>query len=302
VIEAALDAVRPAAEAKAIQLQLVLNPSVGLISGDADRLQQVVWNLLSNAIKFTPKGGRVEVRLSRLNSQVAIIVSDTGQGISPEFQGFVFDRFRQADMGLTRKHGGLGLGLAIVRHLVELHGGTVEVDSPGEGLGSVFTVKIPLLPVRNGHEKARSEITPTGHEEGVLDPAPALMGLRVLLVDDEADARDLLTAIFERAGAEVRSAASTAQALEVFRAVEQWQPDILVSDIGMPYEDGYTLIRKVRALDSERAAQIPAVALTAYARAEDRLRALSAGYQMHVPKPVEPDKLTTVVAKLAGRD
>ena len=302
VIEAALDAARPAADAKAIQLQLVLNPNVGLVSGDADRLQQVVWNLLSNAIKFTPKEGRVEVRLERVNSQVAIVVSDTGQGISEEFLPFVFDRFRQADMGLTRRHGGLGLGLAIVRHMVELHGGTVSVTSPGEGLGSTFTVKIPLMPLRNGNGEAPAETGAAGNAgDGAAPLVASLTGVRVLLVDDEADARELLTAVLERAGAEVCAAASVAQALEVFAVTSQWRPDVLVSDIGMPGEDGYSLIRKVRALEPERAGEVPAAALTAYARAEDRLRALSAGYQMHVAKPVEPDELVLVVARLAGR-
>ncbi|MDQ3815448.1 MAG: PAS domain S-box protein, partial [Armatimonadota bacterium] len=302
VIEAALDAARPAADAKNIQLQLVINPNVGLVPGDADRLQQIVWNLLSNAIKFTPKGGRVEVRLERVNSQAAITISDTGQGINLEFLPFVFDRFRQADMGLTRRHGGLGLGLAIVKHLVELHGGTVHADSPGEGGGSTFTVKIPLIPVRAGQAEAPGE--PHAQRTGAAPyqpPTISLKGVRVLLVDDEADARELLTTILEGAGAEVRTAGSSPQALEVFEALEQWRPDVLVSDIGMPSQDGYSLIRRVRSLPPERGGQIPAVALTAYARAEDRLRALSAGYQMHVPKPVEPNELPLVVASLVGR-
>ncbi|HYE63950.1 MAG TPA: ATP-binding protein [Pyrinomonadaceae bacterium] len=300
IIEAAVDSVRPAAEAKGIRLQVVLDPRAGLISGDPNRLQQVVWNLLSNAIKFTSKGGRVQVRLERVNSHVEIIVSDTGQGISPELLPFIFDRFRQADGSTSRTHGGLGLGLAIVRHLVELHGGTVQAKSLGEGQGATFTVKLPLMIARDKGFLARDgeRRHPTAEGGSLLPCPPVLDGLRVLVVDDEADARSLVTTILEQCGAEVMTAASAFEALEL---LEKSRPDVLVSDIGMPEMDGYALIRKVRALPAERGGRTPAVALTAYARTEDRVRILSTGYQMHVAKPVEPTELAAAVASLAGR-
>ena len=300
VIEAAVASLRPAAEAKAIRLQVMLDSRAGVVSGDPERLQQVVWNLLSNAVKFTPKGGRVQVRLERVNSHTEIIVSDTGPGIAPEFLPHVFDRFRQADSSITREHGGLGLGLAIVRHLVELHGGTVVVESGGAGQGATFRVKLPLMIVHDEQRVIDSveRRHPTAGAGQLPDCPPSLKGLRVLAVDDEAEARDLLTAMLERCGAHVRVAASAWAALE---ALESWRPDVLVSDIGMPDEDGYALIRKVRALPAERGGRIPAVALTAYARTEDRVRALSSGYQVHVAKPVEPAELAAVVASLAGR-
>ncbi|MGI8997822.1 MAG: PAS domain S-box protein [Pyrinomonadaceae bacterium] len=297
VINSAIEAVRPAAEAKGIRLQPVLDPIASAVSGDPDRLQQIVWNLLSNAIKFTPKGGRVQVRLERINSHVEIVVSDTGQGICDEFLPYVFERFRQADASTTRKHGGLGLGLAIVRQLVEMHGGTVSVASGGEGRGATFTVKLPLMIVHHepGDEKRRHPQA----EEGIkIECPPELDGVRVLVVDDEPDARQLLTVVLERCGAKILTAASATEALRLLAEV---RPDVLLSDIGMPGEDGYSLIRKVRALPAEQGGRTPAAALTAYASAEDRKRVLLAGFQLHIPKPVEPTELITVVASLAGR-
>lgn len=295
VINAAMEAVRPAAEAKNVRLKTVLDPWAGIVSGDADRLQQVLWNLLSNAIKFTPRDGNVQIRLERVNSHVEIVVSDTGQGIGADFLPFVFDRFRQADTTLTRAHGGLGLGLSIVRHLVEMHGGTVRADSPGVNLGASFIVKLPLRVIY--HEPA-GQVESSVIADVAFNCPPDLEGVRVLVVDDEADARRLLIAVLEQCKARVRTCASASEALA---EIEEWKPDVLVSDIEMPGEDGYTLIRKLRAMEAERGGQIPAVALTAHARVEDRMHALSSGYQMHVPKPVEPAELAVVIASLTGR-
>jgi len=297
VINAAIDSVRLAAEAKSIQLTCELDSSTGLVVGDSDRLQQVVWNLLSNAIKFTPKGRHVTVQLERINSHAEITVSDTGQGISPEFLPYIFDRFRQADSATTRSHGGLGLGLAIVRHLVELHGGTIHADSLGEGQGAIFKVKLPVTALR---QQTRPQLQRSATDEtGVpLDDSPQLNGLQILVVDDEVDARELLTTLLEQRGAFVTAAASVEEALKV---IEQSTPDVLVSDIGMPGEDGYALIRKVRAREAHTGGRIPAAALTAYARSEDRRQALLAGFQTHLPKPVEPAELIAVVANLSGR-
>jgi PAS domain S-box-containing protein len=294
VISAALDTVRAAAEAKAIQLEIELDPLAGLVSGDPDRLQQVVWNLLSNAVKFTPRGGRVQIRLSRVDSCVEIAVSDTGIGISADFLPYVFERFRQADSTSTRSYSGLGLGLAIVRHLVELQGGTVHATSEGEGQGATFTVKLPLMAVSL---QSSSAAAPKAEGGTLLENSLMLKGLRVLVVDDEADARELLTTVLEEYGASVTKVASVGEALE---ALERLSLDVLVSDIGMPGEDGYELICKVRTL-SVRGGQIPAVALTAYARDEERTRSLAAGFQVHMSKPVEPAQLATVIANLAGR-
>jgi PAS domain S-box-containing protein len=298
-IEAAIEALRPAAEAKGVRIQKVLDTGISSVAGDPGRLQQVVWNLLSNAIKFTPRGGRVQVRLERINSHIELAISDTGIGIKPEFLPHVFDRFRQADQSPTRQHGGLGLGLAIVRHLVELHGGTVQAESVGEGQGTTITVKLPLITVyqNEAHGERR--------HPSALDALPALEcperldHLRVLVVDDEADTRGLLEMALSKCGASVTLAGSVAEALA---AIEQARPEILISDIGMAGEDGYELIRKVRALTAAQGGKIPAIALTAYARTEDRLRALRSGYQMHVPKPVELTELITVVASLVQRN
>ncbi|HZS03522.1 MAG TPA: ATP-binding protein, partial [Blastocatellia bacterium] len=297
VIEAAVDSVRPAAESRGVLIEQRLDAAVSHVSGDPQRIQQVIWNLLSNAIKFTPRGGRVRIALERINSHIEITVSDTGVGIRSEFLPYVFDRFRQADSSSTRMHGGLGLGLAIVRHLVELHGGAVSAESGGEGQGATFRVRLPLVAVR-GETEGPGRRPPAALSKGGLGLSSDLKGVRVLVVDDEADARDLLSVVLAQSGAEVKAAASAAEALT---AIEQWRPHVLVSDIGMPVEDGHALIRRLRALGPERGGLTPAVALTAYARSEDRLRALSAGYQMHVAKPVDPEELAAVIASLAGR-
>ncbi len=296
-IDAAVESVRPAADAKEIQLEILSDPNIGSISGDAGRLQQVVWNLLSNAIKFTPRGGRAQLKLQRTSSHVEISVSDSGQGIRPDFLPYVFERFRQADMKTTRAHGGLGLGLAIVRQLVELHGGTVSVTSEGEGKGATFIVKLPLLPVYQNPPGAGQQ-SPADVEIGPPDWADNLAGLKVLVVDDEADTCELLRSLLSRCGAEVTAANSASEAFRLFQVVN---PDVMVSDIGMPLEDGYELIRKVRALPEVNGGRVPAVALTAYARPEDRMRALRAGYQMHVSKPIELGELVSIVASLANR-
>ena len=297
-VEAAIEAVRPAAEAKGMRMQKIMDTGVVTVSGDPVRLQQVVWNLLANSIKFTPRGGRVQVRLERVNSHIEIAVSDTGVGIPPEFLPHVFDRFRQADQRTTRQHGGMGLGLAIVRHLVELHGGTVRAESAGEGRGSTFTVLLPVAPVYQAaveggrvHPAAR-DMLPS------FDCIDRLDGVHVLMVDDEPDTRELLRAGLGQCGADVTVAGSVAEALDAMRSSA---PDLLISDIGMPEEDGYELIRRVRALPEESGGRIPAIALTAYARVEDRMQALRAGYQMHVPKPVEMAELVAVAASLVQR-
>jgi PAS domain S-box-containing protein len=301
VIEGAVESVRPAAEAKGIRLQRVLDTGPQVVSGDPERLQQVVWNLLSNAVKFTPKGGRVQVGLERVNSHVEIVVSDTGRGIAPDVLPHVFERFLQADSSTTRAHGGLGLGLAIVRHLAELHGGTVRAESEGEGQGATFTVDLPLMIVRAPRRvEARNaeRVQPTADRgEGLACP-PELDGLHVLVVDDEEDARALLTTVLESCGARVTAVGSAREALD---ALGREKFDVLLSDIGMPEEDGYWLIKKVRKLTPERGGRTPAAALTAYAGARDRMRVLRSGYQIHVPKPVEPAELVAVVANLAGR-
>lgn len=297
IIIAAVDGLRPAAEAREIRLQLQLDSPAGQVSGDPDRLQQVAWNLISNAIKFTPKGGRVLVRMERVESDVEVTVSDTGKGIATEFLPHVFDRFRQADATSTRAFGGLGLGLAIVRQLVELHGGTVRVESEGEGLGATFTVSLPLMAVRSAVSAAGSAQPEFKLPE--LECPPELNGLRVLVVDDEVDTCELLQFILEGCGAQVKTASSAAAALE---AVAEEVFDVLISDIGLPDEDGYSLIAKVRALGRERGGKVPAAAaLTGYAGEEDRIRVLQSGFQIHVPKPISPSELVAVVANLAGR-
>lgn len=299
IIFAALDTIYLAAEAKAIQIKADLDSSIGSTLGDPDRLQQIVWNLLSNGIKFTPRGGRVEVQLRRSNSYVEIVVHDTGQGIPADFLPYIFDRFRQADSTTTRQHGGLGLGLAIVRHLVELHGGRIWADSPGLGQGSTFTVSLPLVGIRLEPNDPPPTVThPPRQSPKPFDCHLRLDGVRVLVVDDEEDARQLLSAVLERCGAATIVAASAQEALQV---MEQFKPDVLISDIAMPYEDGYALIRRVRTLEGRSGTRLPAAALTAYARSEDRAAALLAGFQTHLSKPVEPVELIAVVASLAGR-
>jgi CheY-like chemotaxis protein/nitrogen-specific signal transduction histidine kinase len=299
VIMAAADAVKPATEAKEIRLQMLLDSQAGPISGDSDRLQQVVWNLLSNAVKFTPKGGRVQIRLERINSHIEIVVSDTGIGIDEEFLPHVFDRFRQLDGSKTRRHGGLGLGLAIVRQLVELHGGTVQAENSSDGQGSIFTVKLPLLPFRKESFSDTSPASAPSTENGALPlSSTELSGLRILLVDDEADSRDLLSLVLSSCDAETAAASSAAEALTL---LQQQRFDILVSDIGMPEEDGFALIKKIRELPVKQGGDILAIALTAYARNEDRIQALISGFQMHISKPVEPQELILAVANLTGR-
>lgn len=295
VLEAALDAVRPAMEAKDIKVEAIIDPNLRVISGDADRLQQVIWNLLSNAAKFTPSGGRVEISVRQSASHVLLQVKDTGPGIDPDFLPYVFERFRQADGSTTRVHGGLGLGLAIVRQLVELHGGTIAVENRGDRQGAVFTLSLPL-PTTDLHkeflEKAALAFGETQSEQ------PNLEGLHILLVDDETDALDLITVELTQHGAKVTGVTSAEDALEAF---EQRKFDLLVSDIGMPKMDGYELIRRVRKFEEGRNKRIPAVALTAYARVQDRMQAILAGFSTHVAKPIEADELITVVAGLAGR-
>jgi PAS domain S-box-containing protein len=290
-IEAALESVRPAAQAKSIQLDADLDSAAGAVMGDASRLQQIIWNLLSNAVKFTPKAGRVEIRLERDDSHAQIKVTDTGSGIRPEFLPYVFERFRQADSSDTRQHGGLGLGLAIVRNLVEMHGGTVSVKSKGENQGATFTVRIPLGAVT---AEASKVIKQPAESRMLLDQLPSLDGVRVLVVDDESSAREVISAVLSCCGATVTAVESAAEAMT---ALAESPPDVLVSDIGMPNENGYELISRIRALGSK----VPAVALTAYAKTDDRMRALAAGFNTHVPKPVEPAELALVIASLVER-
>jgi PAS domain S-box-containing protein len=295
VIDAALDAVRPAALAKSIDLQTDIDVGAGPITGDPNRLQQVAWNLISNAVKFTPVGGRVAVRLRRAASHVEIVVSDSGCGITPELLPYVFERFRQGDSSSTRVHSGIGLGLTLVKHLVELHGGTVTAESPGANQGATFTVRLPLsVALVPAAISERSHPSPE-ISSGTL---ARLDGLRVLAIDDDPDALNLVATILGRAGATVDLCSTAAQGFEMLMAKP---PDVLISDVEMPGEDGYSLIRRVRALDPMQGGRTPSIALTAYGRREDRLLAISAGFSMHVPKPVDPVELTTLVAGLALR-
>ncbi len=349
VIIAAIDAMRPAAEAKKVQLQCWFEPGIGNVLGDPDRLQQVFWNLLSNAIKFTPEGGQVEVQLTKISATepltdgsntllpvdyAQVQVTDTGKGISADFLPFVFDRFRQADSSITRPDGGLGLGLSIVRHLIELHGGSVWAESPGLGKGATFTVRLPLITDRIPHTSEQSSLSrgshgmdeQTGEENhSILSSAQSLIsishsaqkkssssggilaGLRILLVDDEADVRDILRAAMEHYGATVAIATSATEAFNLIAAGEDndapgsWKPDVLVSDIAMPFEDGYSLIRKVRDLQATRGTFTPALALTAFACQEDLDELLENGFQLHLSKPVDPNSLVAAIADLMGR-
>jgi len=295
VIAEAVQTINPAAEAKGISLEANLPPRIGQITGDPVRLQQVVWNLLSNAVKFTPQGGRVEVRLERVDPHIRFTVSDTGKGISPDFMPYVFDRFHQSDASSARRHGGLGLGLALVKYLVELHGGTIEAESAGDGLGATFKVTLPV----------RAVATPIGEAEGApiaVKSSGELEGVRALVVDDEDDARELLKSALQHYGADVTAVSSAAEAYTLITATSPRElPEVMVTDIGMPDEDGYSLIRRVREWERTRSAYIPAVALTAYGRVEDRMRALKAGFQMHVAKPVDPDELVIVITSLVRR-
>jgi signal transduction histidine kinase len=293
IVEAAVDSVRPSADAKQLRIDTDLSAAADPILCDPARIQQIVWNLLSNAIKFTKEGGRVRVAARREDGVLMLEVSDTGVGIDPDFLPYVFDRFRQQDAATTRSHGGLGLGLAIVRHLVELHGGTVEAHSGGVGQGASFLVTLPVAPARAS--QAPPVVASSG--DAALSELPTLGGLRVLVVEDEPDGRALVCAVLEGFGATVVAAGSVADALQ---EIERARPDVLLSDIAMPGEDGYSLIRRVRMLHRSDP-PIPAAALTAFATASDRARALLAGYQAHIPKPVEPSELAAVVATLAGR-
>jgi PAS domain S-box-containing protein len=290
IVEAAIEAVQGVADAKEIELEAFLDPDAGPLLADPDRLQQVVWNLLSNAIKFSPAHGRVAIRVERSGSLARVTVSDHGAGIKSELLPHIFDRFRQGE----RSTGGLGLGLAIVRHIVELHGGGVQAQSPGERQGATFTVELPTL---NETGTVAAAAPHPGEGSARMRLAP-LQGVRLLVVDDDADARELLSIILQEAGAEVSTAGS---ANEAFAAFERQRPDILVSDIGMPDGDGYSLIRRVRLLEGDGGAKVPAVALTAFARAEDRGEALGSGFQAHLPKPIEPGELTAVIAQLVAQ-
>jgi len=295
-IEAALDTVRPAAAARGIRIESLLDGAAGPIAGDPSRLTQVMWNLLSNAIKFTERGGKVQVLLERVNSHIEISVADTGVGIRPEFVPYVFDRFRQADASTTRRHGGLGLGLSIVKHLVELHGGSVRAASPGEGQGATFSVQLPVIVVHRSQQQDRqhpSAPPPVAAAFGALD----LSGVRVLVVDDEPDARELIQQVLVDCDATVITAGSADEALLL---LEQQRVDVLLSDIGMPEVDGYEFLRRLRALERERGGRVPAVALTAFARSEDRTRALRAGFLVHIAKPVDPSELVATVASVLG--
>jgi CheY-like chemotaxis protein len=300
VVQSALETVQPAAQAKEIRLEAVLDPVAGPIAGDPTRLQQVFWNLLMNAVKFTPKGGRVQVVVQRMNSNVEFHVIDSGEGIDPKFLPHVFERFLQADSSTTRRHSGLGLGLAIVKQLVDLHGGSVSAHSPGLGQGSTFSVTLPLTAVHSATEAVVEKRHPSSGGSGKpLEYCRDLSGLTILVVDDEPDARALLKRVLENCEAEVILAASAAEALKLLR---QRKPDVLVSDVGMPDEDGYSLIRKVRGLPVREGGTTPAVALTAYARAEDRVQALVSGFQHHLTKPVEPVELIAVIDSLVVRE
>lgn len=294
VVDAAIAAVRPSMDAKDIQLRRIIDPKAGPVAGDPNRLQQVVWNLLSNSVKFTPRHGRIDVIVQRVNSHLEITVRDTGQGISPDFLPHVFERFRQADASTTRKHGGLGLGLSIVRQLVELHGGGIRAESEGEGRGAAFIVTLPLAPVRTDPDREH----PASPSAAVSCYGFDLQGVRVLVVDDEADARALISRVLLQCRCEVLTAAGAAEGLEMIR---RHRPHVLVSDIGMPDKDGYTFLKEVRALLPDEGGRTPAVALTAFARSQDRTRAMIAGYQVHISKPIEPQELVATVGNLAGR-
>jgi PAS domain S-box-containing protein len=299
IIAAAADAARPAADAKEIALQTLFAEQAALISGDADRLQQVVWNLLSNAVKFTPGGGSILVSLEKAGDRhLEIIVSDTGKGISEEFVPYVFERFRQSDGSMTRRHGGLGLGLSIVRQIVELHGGAVSVESAGEDRGATFRVKLPLLQIQAGNNSEIRQSSPSVEAQALSDCPPELSGLRVLIVDDEPDSLDLLNVILDSCGVTTTAASSAAEAFEL---IQRERFDLIISDVGMPEEDGFALMSRIRELPAEKGGKVPAIALTAYAREEDRKQAILSGFQTHLSKPFEPSELVSIVAKQAGR-
>lgn len=291
IIRSAVETLQPAADAKGIDLTVSLDETEGFVIGDADRLLQIIWNLISNAIKFTPNNGQIEIKLEKIDSHVEIQVSDNGIGISPEFIPFVFERFRQADASTTRSDSGLGLGLAIVRHLAELHGGTVRAESKGETKGAIFTLSLPMASAA----EAQTRNLPPDKAENIRENKPDLSGLRVLVVDDDTDTLEVLELMLNQYGAEVRTSVSSADALE---ALHEWKPSVIVSDIGMPNEDGYALIGKIRDLAPEQGGNVPAAALTAYVSEGDKLQALAAGFQTHISKPVEPIELAEAVAEL----
>jgi signal transduction histidine kinase/ActR/RegA family two-component response regulator len=296
VIHGALDAVRPAADAKGVRIVTALDAGAGIVAGDPSRIQQIIWNLLMNAVKFTPRGGDVRLELRRANAHAQVVVTDTGQGIAPRLLPHVFERFRQADSSSTRQHGGLGLGLALVKHLTELHGGSVAAESDGENHGATFTVTLPLAPA---HFLEQLPMRETANAPGAVAHSTfaRLDGVRILVVDDDREGAGLAETILKGAGAEVRTCQSAMEALELVTA---WRPDVLVSDIEMPGEDGYSLIRKIRALTAEAGGTIPAIALTAYGRPQDRVRSLAAGFNEYVAKPVNPAELTGIVAGVTG--
>jgi CheY-like chemotaxis protein len=298
ILREACTTIMPAADAKGVRVDVVVDPLTTLISGDPDRMQQIVWNLLSNAIKFTPRGGKVQLRLSRVNSHIEITVSDTGIGIAPDFIPFVFDRFRQGDSTFSREHGGLGLGLAIAKQLTELHGGSVHVASAGIGEGATFTVQLPLMIVQSSAtDSDRREQPHADRQIPSLENPPRLDGIHVLAVDDEPDSLTLLRTVLEAAGATVTVSHSAAAALD---AMTQQPPDVLLADIGMPGIDGLRLIRAIRQL-GEPIRHIPAAALTAYARSQDRISSLASGFQMHLVKPIDPLELVVAVSALVPR-
>jgi signal transduction histidine kinase len=288
LISEAVETLRPAALAKSIALTVALDEIEGSVIGDSNRLRQIVWNLVSNAIKFTPENGQVEVSLRQVGSQVEIRVSDNGAGIDEKFLPFVFERFRQGDSSTTRAQGGLGLGLSIVRHLIELHGGTVTAESAGIGQGATFTVRLPLAEKVADTSAIADKITENGSSKEISTNAPDIRGLRILIVDDDTDTLEVLRVVLKQFGARVRIAVSSADALEVFN---EWKPDVLISDLAMPVEDGYTLIGKIRALSPEQGGNVPA----------DRRKALSAGYQIHIAKPVDPTTITAAIAEIKKR-
>jgi signal transduction histidine kinase/ActR/RegA family two-component response regulator len=297
IVRNAVDATTPAAEAKGVRIETVLD-SQAPISGDPERLQQVLWNLLSNAVKFTNRGGKVQVRLERINSHVEVAVSDTGIGIAPEFLPHVFERFRQADGGITRERGGLGLGLSIARQLAEMHGGTIEAFSGGLGQGSTFRLKIPLMIVQAMPEEEKARVFPRSASRPREMPRHDLRNVRVLALDDDRDALALVADVLEAAGASVITAHSAQQALD---QLEREVPDVIVADLGMPQMDGFQFIERVRRHQDPGRRDVPAAALTAYARSEDRMKALRAGFQIHLAKPIEPAELVTTIASLARR-
>ncbi|MGC4030965.1 MAG: ATP-binding protein [Tepidisphaeraceae bacterium] len=299
LVRAGVGTVQPSADAKGVRLAVVVDAHAGPVMGDANRLHQVFWNLLSNAVKFTPRGGQVQVAVRRVEDRVEVSVSDTGDGIAPEFLPHVFDRFRQADASTTRRHGGLGLGLSIVRQLIDMHGGTVQVKSAGKGRGASFIVTLPIMLLEattadQSHDTAvTKELVQKTHEAARLQ----LAGVNILAIDDEPDGRSMLHRLLGECGAVVQTAGSAAEAIAAF---DTCRPAVIVSDIGMPGEDGYSLIRRIRSRPAVAGGQVPAIALTAYARANDRIRAIEAGFQAHLVKPVNPAELIITVAAMAN--